>query len=202
MSMKKFLASTFLVVWIAATSYAVTMMHSWHYSDLGPKNKISFKKLDFSNSEQNIGVIHFLTPLCSCSKEVFKHLVDKGPLQNKVYKERVILIDDQKKEFMNTLLAKGFDVVNLDSETIKTQFEGDIKGVPLLAIFDREFKTRYVGGYSDKSITPFTQINYRNFLEQLKTKQKIKSLPVIGCAVSKEYKKLLDPFGLKYGVVQ
>ncbi len=200
--MKKALVFGFILSWVTLASYGVTLMHSWHYSDLSPKEELSFTHIKFSDETQKAGVIHFLTPLCSCSKEIFKHLVKKGPLDKKIYLEKVVLIDDLNEEFAKPLIEKGFDVHLIESEKAKHIFDGEIRGVPLLTIYGRDLKTQYVGGYSDKSITPFTEINYRSFLEKIEKNLEIKSLPVIGCAVSKEYKKLLDPFGLKYGVVQ
>ena len=200
--MKKAFSIGLILSWITIASYGVTLMHSWHYSDLSPKQTLKFNELKFIGEEQKFGVVHFLTPLCSCSKEIYKHLIGKGPLTSSLYAERVVLIDDFKEEFSKPLRDKGFEVYLIESEKAKNIFDGEIRGVPLIAIYDRELKARYVGGYTGKSITPFSKIDYRSFLTKVENKEKLESLPVIGCAVSKEYKKLLDPFGLKYGVVQ
>ncbi len=199
--MKKTIATIFLLSWVVVASYALTLMHSWHYSDLSPKGSISLSELTFQNSEQNLGVIHFITPMCGCSREVYKHLMKEGPLDNKAYNEKIIIIDDFKDGIANELTKRGFDVFKLSNEEAKKIFDGEVRGVPLLTIYDQTLTTQYVGGYSEKSITPFTKINYRKFLQKIETKKKVKPLPVIGCAVSKEYQKLLDPFGLKYGEV-
>ncbi len=199
--MRKAVGIALSVFWISTVSYGVTMMHSWHNSDLSPRSKVEIEEVRFGLSTQSYGVIHFITPMCGCSREVFKHLMKEGPLDQKNYNEQVIVIDDFKDGVTKELEERGFNVSRLNTKEAERFFGGEVRGVPLLTIFDRSYKTKYVGGYTEKSITPFTKINYKKFLEKIERNKKVVSLPVIGCAVSKQYQKLLDPFGLKYGEV-
>lgn len=192
--MKKF--HVFLIAsWVIAVSAVITILHSWHYADLGPgKNKqVEFKNL-LPKIKEGHGVAHFITPACSCSQQVYKHLLSRKPLEN----ELAIIIDDNELEFEKNLKAKGYKVQLIETKKLDAEKADMIKGVPLLVIYDNNLETQYVGGYSDKSITPFTKINIQSFLNNIEKKRKIASMPVIGCAVSKKYQKLLDPLGLKY----
>ena len=81
---------------------------------------------------------------------------------------------------------------------MEKDLKDSLKGVPLLVIYDKQKNAKYVGGYSDKVITPLTKINIDPFLNNIRNKREVSSLPVKGCAVSKEYQKILDPFGIKY----
>lgn len=193
--MKKKIGIVLLMFWVGVVSYGVTLMHSWHYADLSPEKSVALPD-DLSAKK---GVLHFITPLCSCSKEIYKHLISKGPLEGSKYNEKVIVVDDKKNEFSTSLRTAGYEVEKVDSAEMMKRYGSDIRGVPLLVIYNDEKVPLYVGGYTNKSITPFTEINYRSFLTKIENKEKIEKLPVIGCAVSDEYKKMLDPFGLKYG---
>ncbi|WP_127717988.1 hypothetical protein [Halobacteriovorax sp. HLS] len=196
--MKKVLTALFIGCWVIGVSYAITMMHSWHYVDLSPSSTEDFKLASILPEVKDHGVVHFLTPKCSCSKSIFEHLNSRGPLGKTVASEVVILIDDDKEEFLKPLKKNGFQVYNYSTAQMKDEFSTSIKGVPLLVIYNKSKDVRYVGGYSDASITPLTQINIKNYLLTLNEGRKIASKPVIGCSVSKEYQAILDPLGLKY----
>lgn len=173
-------------------------MHSWHVIDLKP---LDFNKKNLSDSiptAQSFGVIHFLTPECSCSEHIFKHLLKRGPINSDGVVETAVIINDNELNFAKKLKSKGFITNSFSSSSINEKFKNSIKGVPLLVIYDSNKISRYVGGYVSKSITPFTEINILPFLKELKEGRTIASKPVIGCAVSKEYQQILDPFGIKY----
>ncbi len=189
---------SFLVAWIITISAIVGIMHSWHLADLSPVDKKSLTIKDYSSDVKNFGIIHFLTPACSCSQSIYEELISRPPYKEDWAKEAVVLIDDSKNVMKPHLLSKGYKVISLSSKSIDKNNKGSIRGVPLLVIYDKKKVTRYVGGYSAQAITPFTDINIESFLKKIESGAEVDSLPVIGCAVSKEYKKLLDPFGLKY----
>ena len=113
-------------------------------------------------------------------------------------KEFVYIIDDNDKDYETLLNKRGYITYSFTSESLKKKFAAEVKGVPLLIIYDKLRTTQYVGGYSDQLITPFTKINVMSFIEDLSKGREVASLPVKGCSVSKEYQKILDPLGLKY----
>ncbi len=192
----KFSQILFIVSWLGLVSYVITLMHSWHYADLSPIDLSTtvvskwFPKV----KERELGVIHFLTPKCSCSQQIFTHLLERAPLAF----ELALVIDDTKDQYSTRLKKKGYLVKSINTKKLDEELASAIKGVPLLVIYDDKKITKYVGGYTDKVITPFTKIDIKQFLNKIKNNRTIASLPVMGCAVSKQYQKLLDPFGLKY----
>ena len=187
----------FIICWVGGITLIVGYIHSWHLVDLKPQSEItlSFNKMIPDVSDE-FGVIHFLTPLCSCSEQIFKHLVERGPLKEE--KEVVILVDDSQGVFQRPLEEKGYSTKLISTDKLSEEFKSAIQGVPLLVIYEKNKKVRYAGGYYEKAITPFTKIDIKKFTDSLHEGREIASLPIIGCAVSEEYKKILDPFGLKY----
>jgi len=187
----------FIALWVGVISLVVGYIHSWHIIDLKPNKNLSlaFNEMIPEVTEE-FGVIHFLTPLCSCSEQIFKHLIERGPLNKE--KEVVILINDAKEIFATSLKERGFQVNLISTDKLSEDFKNAVQGVPLLVIYEGEKKVRYAGGYYEKAITPFTKIDIEKFTNSLRSGRDIASLPIVGCAVSEEYKKILDPFGLKY----
>jgi hypothetical protein len=196
-----FLKWLFISLWVVGISAVVGVVHSWHFADLSPE-KESLSINSFSSNVEKYGVLHFLSPACSCSQTVIDHLLSRGPLSGQESKETIVLIDDHKNIYLSKFFKKKFNVLTLSSDDIKKDYDGSIRGVPLLAIYDSKKTTRYVGGYSEKQITPFSKIDIKSFIDNLDKGRTIASKPVIGCAVSKEFQKLLDPFGLKYSEVK
>ncbi|CBW28075.1 putative membrane protein [Halobacteriovorax marinus SJ] len=194
----KFLKVLLLICWVIGISAIVGVMHSWHLIDLSPEKSMQLSISQYAKGVNKFGVIHYLSPQCSCSNTIVNHLLKRGPLNPEESKELVVLIDDFQNKTERLLKKRRFSVVSLNSKELSKESDGAIRGVPLLVIYDRNQVTKYVGGYSEKSITPFTQIDIKEYIKTLKEGRGIASKPVVGCAVSKEYKELLDPFGLKY----
>ena len=193
-----FLKGLTVFFWIGLVTLVAGIIHSWHFADLSPDKNSTFKLAKFIETPENYGVVHFLTPECGCSVNIYKHLMERGPYNKNYINESVVIVDDNELEFTKNLKGKGFKSLKLDLKNVHTEFSKSIKGVPLLVIFDQNKKIQYVGGYADRSITPFSKIDIKSYISGIKEGRKIASKPVIGCAVSKKYKDILDPFGLKY----
>jgi hypothetical protein len=71
-----------------------------------------------------------------------------------------------------------------------------IESVPLLVIVDPTGVLRYVGGYTLRQ----QGLDYQDLeiLAQLRQNRATHSLPIYGCAVSRQLKSYLDPIGIKY----
>ncbi len=180
-------------------SFFITTLHSWHnvsFKFNEPQSRNFIPHLVNEIKEHN--VIHFLTPACSCSKVIFDHLLTRAPLSDANHSEKIVLLDDLDFEITRKLQASGYDVTTLRMAELKEDLKSAVMAVPLLLIFDSEKDLRYAGGYSEKIITPFSKIDVLDFLAKIKQGDKLTSYPVKGCAVSKEYQKLLDPMGIKY----
>lgn len=192
---QKVFQATFLIAWCISVSLILGSVHSWHYADFSPDKSLMLDGIKI-DPNTDFGILHFLTPTCSCSLAIYEHLLEQGPLSGA--SETVVVIDDNGLRFADHLRSRGFQVRSFTIEEISKKFSGGIKGVPLLIIFDQMNITRYVGGYSSQLITPLTHIDFKSYINKLREGKKLASLPVRGCTVSEEYQKLLDPLGLKY----
>lgn len=193
--MKNFLAYFITFAWIIGISGAISQLHAWHQVDLSPKGA----QIDVSNlfaPTNTYGAVHFLTPMCSCSTVIFDHLLERKPISS--ITETVVVIDDNQKNYVSLLKDAGYKVIKTTKEELARKYHNALKGVPLLAIYDKESTIQYLGGYSSKTITPFSKIDISKFIEDLDNKKSIASYPVKGCSVSKSYQQLLDPLGIKY----
>jgi len=187
-----------LMFWVTTISAVMTYFHSWHYVDLAPLNKEEIILSDKLPDVKNYGVVHYLTPGCSCSHHVFKHLNSRFAYSSLLAKESVVVIDDNELDFAAKLSNQNYNVIKTSTNKMSEGFTESIIGVPLLVIYDHNRVVKYVGGYSDSAVTPFTDVDISSYLNKIENGLEVKSNPVIGCSVSKEYQKLLDPFRLKY----
>jgi len=174
-----------------------------HMSDLGPDDAKKFTsqlKLNLGEIEK-FGVVHFLTPQCSCSQVISDHLLERGRFKKDVANAFVVIVDDLEGEpWTKKFKERGFPVIQVRTDGDKeSEMKDSLKGVPMLMIVDAFEKVRYLGGYSDNSITPFSKIDIADFLHRAESSDRtLASKPVIGCAVGQKYQALLDPLGLKY----
>jgi len=175
----------------------VGSIHSWHFADFSPnQEKINISAI--VHDTNNLGVIHFITPKCSCSKEIFNHLMQRGPISEDRAIESVVIVDDNRLNFHDKLKERGFSTKAFTSEELLARVSTSMKGVPLLIIYDQDKTIQYIGGYSENLINPLVKINIMSFIDKIALGESVKSFPVKGCSVSEEYKKILDPLGLKY----
>lgn len=193
--MKLFLKLFITSFFVGLISYFVVTLHSWHMVEFKTHNVSVFKKVLKKNKK--IGIIHFLTPACGCSSEVLDHLLAREPMNSDSTQELIVLLDDFSSFYSSKLEARNYKVFSFDSKS-ESEFVQTVKGVPLLVIFDQNYNSRYVGGYSDNLITPMTTINIKPIVSKIEKGIDAQALPVKGCAVSLEYKKILDPLGIKY----
>ena len=187
----------FVILWIVIISGVVGSIHSWHFADFSP-NQEEMNISTIVHDTNNLGVIHFLTPKCSCSKEIFNRLIERGPISKDKAFESVVIVDDNALNFQDKLTQRGFLAQAFTSEELVARVSSSMKGVPLLIIYDQDKTIQYIGGYSENLINPLVKINIMKFIDKIARGKSVKPFPVKGCSVSEEYKKILDPLGLKY----
>lgn len=140
-------------------------------------------------NNQQWTVIHFLYDNCACSRRVLEHVLGNSPIEGVT--ERVVLITESPASEVPRDGAIEFEVVTPSS--LKDRY--GIESAPLLVIVDDHQKVRYSGGYTVRKQGP--EIKDREILASLISGDKVAELPLFGCAVSAELKKLVDPLGFK-----
>jgi hypothetical protein len=201
-SVKKLLskyAPWLVLTWAVSISLFIGVLHGNHKAEfkINRKHASQALQLDFLSKKAGYNVVHFLTPLCSCSKAIKDQLIERGPLNVKGVYEFVVLIDDPG-EFSAEFSKSGFSISQIDTKQISQELQESLIGVPLLMILDEQKTLKYLGGYSDQVMTPLSKIQVKKQLTKLMANKEVAEFPVKGCAVSKKYQSLLDPLGVKY----
>ncbi|WP_226664322.1 TlpA family protein disulfide reductase [Microbulbifer aggregans] len=198
--MKKLTLSLLVLGWVGAVSLLLGILHSWHQADLRPiKTDIPGLRSLLAQSLSDFNVVHFFTPTCSCSQVVMAQLLERQPLSANGQAEVVVLLDDHGQEAARQLREHGYQVLHLASPESGGEASSLVSAVPLLVVFDGSGDVLYAGGYSDRTITPFSQLDLQEMIVRINSGDMPAPLPVRGCAVSRAYQEILDPLGLKYG---
>ena len=125
MKRKKKIQVALVTLWVAGISLIIGSIHSWHYADFSP-SPANFSIDGLVEETQNYGVIHFLTPLCSCSEVIFKHLLKRGSISIDKAKESIVVIDDTNLNYEKRLRSKGLDLsCELAPSISKTSWFGE-----------------------------------------------------------------------------
>ncbi|MFT6632543.1 MAG: hypothetical protein ACJAS4_002507 [Bacteriovoracaceae bacterium] len=185
--MKKYLFWTFIICWASGVSLTIAHIHGFHLVNF--QNEKVNESLIIPKIEESWGMIHLLAEECGCSQTVAEYLIERGKLKGT--SEKVILVGSST-QYSSRLTDLGFEIVEAN------YLDGYIDGVPMLIIHNKKGEVKYSGGYANGMITPVTKIVDLKLLAQVKNNIKSKDLIVMGCAVSKEIQKELDPMGLKY----
>ena len=189
--MAKKLFVLFSLFWIVGVSYLLTHMHAWH--QIGIKSELIQSEFKLPTTT-TYGIVHFLGEGCGCSKIIADYLVKRGKLAD--IPEEIWLVGEMK-ETANLLKEAGLVVKTFQVE--KTQAP-PINAVPAFGVFDKNQKFHYMGAYTEGPVRPHSTFKDLEILKSIQHQRKVASIDVQGCVVSKQYQKLLDPFGIKYGV--
>ncbi len=135
-------------------------------------------------------VFHFLYGDCRCSRRIFKHILDRVPVNG--CRERIVFIGTDT-QLTEAAMQKGFEVDCVTPEILKSRY--GVEAAPLLTILDPAGTVRFTGGYTAHKQGP--QIQDVKIINALLSGAIVDELPVFGCAVSDRLKSLVDPLGLK-----
>jgi hypothetical protein len=178
-------------------SFCVLAISGLHAQHLGSYKTPKFSELDkdtlaFAAGRWNL--FHFVVKECECSKTLLKHLIDRGPLDST--SETIVLINGDSNS-IKPLIAKGYKVETPSTDELRKKGL-DLKGLPLLVIYDPHAQVQYNGGYSSRKINLGTQFEDVEIFNQLQKGFQAKSLPVFGCPVSDKTKSILTAFNLSF----
>lgn len=142
-----------------------------------------------SVDRQQWSAIHFLYDNCACSRRVLEHVLNSSPVEGVT--ERIVLVSDEPAKIERS--GRSIDVEYVTPIQLKEHY--GVESAPLLVVMDDQQIVRYSGGYTALKQGP--EIKDREIISRLRAGKEVAELPLYGCAVSAELKKLIDPLGLK-----
>lgn len=144
-----------------------------------------------SIGERGWSLHHVLYADCRCSRRVVAHLLASQRPQDV---REVALVVGDAPDLAAACREAGFEVVALTQVELEERL--GVVAAPLLVIADAAGRSRYVGGYTDRK--QGLVLRDLEFLGRLRAGERVESLPVYGCGVSRSLQDALDPLGLKY----
>jgi hypothetical protein len=181
-----------LAIWAVAVVLLGGALTSYHQPFLTPGARIL--TLVRSAGSQKWRTVHIISGSCGCSQTVMQHLLKRHLFAG--LDEQILVVDSGEAYLPGSvaLLAKlsqqGFPVTHIAAKDIPEQV--GLRGVPILVIASSENKISYMGGYGSRGDQD------AEILQQVRSGQTPKVLPVLGCAVGERVRREADPFALKY----
>jgi hypothetical protein len=189
------LGKALLVLWLPAIVVPGALLMAAHVLTLpAPAAGDVGRALGSSRSESERGrllAVHVLYGACPCSRRVVDHLVARGARRDVA--ERVLLVDGAPA-IGAQLAGAGFLVEWLSADELHRRYH--IESVPLLVVAGRDDTVLYMGGYTSAKQGP--DIRDVAIIDEALAGGAAASLPLFGCAVSRELQRKIDPLGLKY----
>lgn len=140
--------------------------------------------------EPGWSAVHFLYADCPCSRRILERLLTRSPSGE--VPEQIVLIGRQNPQ-AQIAASKGYHVCFVTAAELKSRF--GIESAPLLIVADPTGIIRYAGGYTSRKQGP--DIQDETLIQNAVAGRWQKSLPLYGCAVSRQLKDLVDPLQLK-----
>ena len=136
-------------------------------------------------------LLHVIYRDCSCTNNLFSHLIARKPFDQA--EEKILFVGaDAKKQLAAQQAGFGFKVVA--ASYLREEF--GIEAAPLLLVSDPDGQMRYIGGYYNHPAAIHSMDEQIYFA--LQAGKPVESLPLFGCAVSDRLQAAVDPFGLVY----
>ena len=135
-------------------------------------------------------LLHVMYARCPCSNKIIDHLLDSARPADVV--ERVVIVD-ASDALRDRLRAGGFVVEVVDAPTLQQRYH--LEAAPVLVVADDAGRVRYVGGYTERKQGPVS--HDVEIVEQLRRGDRLASLPLFGCAISRTLQQAVDPLSLR-----
>lgn len=133
---------------------------------------------------------HVMYSRCPCSRKTIDYLVERGAIKG--VREFVLLVEPLPAR-ETELRQAGFAVAVVTAADLARL---GVDAAPAFVVIDDAAQVRHAGGYtSHKQGLDRADVTT---LEQLRSGALARVLPVLGCAVSQELQRVLDPLGIKY----
>ncbi len=186
---KSMLAAWLVITLVGLAALSVTHMASLPEPDDEALLTRAMLKLRRGSSENFL--VHVIYPECSCSRDLFAHLVARRPFPGA---EEVVLFVGADPKKQESAQRAGFTFTTVSAQQLAFHF--GLQAAPVLIVFDSEGRLRYAGGYYEHpaTIRPLDERIYA----KLATGTRVEPLPVFGCAVDPRLQKSLNRLGALY----
>jgi len=146
----------------------------------------AFAKRSTPGEQARWRAVHVLSASCGCSMRVLAHLSTSARPAGVA--ERILWVGPPSAE---TAAAerRGFIVTPVTSAELGSVYH--IEAVPLLLVLDESGRVRYSGGYSNRK--QGRDLEDLQIIGELQAGRATASLPVFGCAVSRDLQRALNP---------
>lgn len=143
----------------------------------------------------NVQVFHVLLKSCPCSRRIAEYLRSRQEILD--VQEYIVLVGPESEAANFDWTFPNHFVVRTESADEVSQKLG-IESAPLFVVTNGDDKPVYSGGYTDRKQGP--QIQDTKIITAVLRGERPEPLPVLGCAISKKLKNVIDPLGLKYSL--
>ncbi|OYP29382.1 hypothetical protein [Rhodopirellula sp. MGV] len=184
-----------ITIWAVALSVITSLLMVAHWVALPkpePGSKLSPALLtDIASRHNELQVIHVINLDCPCSRRVLRHLLDRSPSADV---DESMLLVGQDRQWKSQSEARGYRTTLVSPEQLTAEY--GIESSPLLLAFRTDGELLYSGGYTARK----QGLGYQDesIIASLQNGETIESLPVYGCAISRDLQDIVDPLRLKY----
>ncbi len=141
---------------------------------------------------QNVQVFHVLLKSCPCSRRIAEHLKSRQEILG--VDEHIVLVGHDSDTDNYDWTFPDYFFVRVESADDVSQKLG-IESAPLFVVTNGDEELVYSGGYTNRKQGP--QIQDTQIITAVLRGERPEPLPVLGCAISKRLKNVIDPLGLK-----
>jgi hypothetical protein len=146
-----------------------------------------------SNEREAWLAVHVLYAQCRCSRRIVHHLAaSKRP---EGLREKLLLVGSNPEiaSDLRALTGRGFQIVDTSAAELRDRYH--VQAAPLFVVVAPNGAIRYSGGYTPRK--QGLDIQDLSILNGVVKNETTLELPVFGCAVSQELRRLLDPLSLR-----
>ena len=133
--------------------------------------------------------VHVLYAECKCSQRIAEHLLASD--RPKDVSEHVLLVGSDAA-LESQLSARGFQVTRVEPTELSDRYH--LQAVPLLVVSAPDGTIHYAGGYTARKQGP--EARDLEILADARAGRSIETIPVFGCAVSRQLQSTVNPLGL------
>lgn len=188
------MAKVLIMCWVVVMTLMCTVMMGRHSIPL-PAQKASDQQVASAlgahrtpSQADRWMMVHVFFSSCPCSRRLAEYLVAGQRPEDLA--EHVLLVGDDP-EWRARAQARGLSVHVIEPEELDAFYH--LQAAPLLVVLDPLDRVRYLGGYTTRK--QGIGVQDLEILQNVRQDITVEALPLFGCAVSRELRRIVDPTG-------